>query len=274
MLGKLMKHEFRATGRIMLPLLGLLVLLSILAGFSAKLLDSDVDSGILNFLSVIFITGFILSLFAAMIVAFVLMIQRFYKNLMGDEGYLMMTLPASTDAHIFSKLTVSAVWFAATGFVCGLSVLIMAMTNVSFADLGVFIRGFDGITEYVSVLNIIGYCIEALLVFFAGSFTVCLHFYAAIAVGHAFSNHKALLSVVFYFVISFLLNTIQMALIWLGNATGLLESFMGVLEARTPAEFSSLLHLGLLGALLYTLFIAALCYLPTRILLDKKLNLA
>ena len=39
MLGKLMKHEFRATGRIMLPLLGAELLLSVLAGFSVRGLD-------------------------------------------------------------------------------------------------------------------------------------------------------------------------------------------------------------------------------------------
>ena len=39
MLGKLIKHEFRATGRIMLPLLGAELLLSVLAGLSIRGLD-------------------------------------------------------------------------------------------------------------------------------------------------------------------------------------------------------------------------------------------
>ena len=274
MLGKLIKHEFRATGRIMLPLLGLLTLLSVLAGFSAKILDSDVSSGILNFFSVIFIIGFFLGLFSAMIVAFVLMIQRFYKNLMGDEGYLMMTLPVSTDGHIFSKLLVSAVWFAATALICCICMLIMVLTNAQGADFSVFFRGFEGITEYVSVMNIIGYFLEAIVLFFVGSCAVCLHFYAAIAAGHAFANHKMLLSVVFYFVISFLLSAFQMCLAWLADATGLMESFASFMDATTPAQFTSLLHWGMLGAILYGLIIAAVCYLPTRILINKKLNLA
>ena len=39
MLGKLLKYEFRATGRSMLPALGVLTLLVLLANFSVRMLD-------------------------------------------------------------------------------------------------------------------------------------------------------------------------------------------------------------------------------------------
>ena len=43
MLRKLLKHEFRATARIMLPLFGLLVLASVGANLSIRgMLDSDI----------------------------------------------------------------------------------------------------------------------------------------------------------------------------------------------------------------------------------------
>ena len=41
MLGKLLKHEFRATGRTMLPVLGVLTLLVLLANISVRLLDTN-----------------------------------------------------------------------------------------------------------------------------------------------------------------------------------------------------------------------------------------
>ena len=42
MLRKLLKHEFRATGRIMLPLFGILLLVSVGANFSSRgMLNSD-----------------------------------------------------------------------------------------------------------------------------------------------------------------------------------------------------------------------------------------
>ena len=39
MLGKLIKHEFRATGRTMLPILALLPVLAVLAGLSMHQLE-------------------------------------------------------------------------------------------------------------------------------------------------------------------------------------------------------------------------------------------
>lgn len=54
MLRKLLKHEFRATGRIMLPLFGILLLVSVGANFSSRgMLNSD--SSLLRTLGTIFI---------------------------------------------------------------------------------------------------------------------------------------------------------------------------------------------------------------------------
>ena len=120
MLRKLLKHEFRATGRIMLPLFGILLLVSVGANFSSRgMLNSD--SSLLRTLGTIFIMLFIVGIFAVGIISFVLMINRFYKNLLQDEGYVMMTLPVCVHQQIWSKLIVSTVWFAATVVVIGLS---------------------------------------------------------------------------------------------------------------------------------------------------------
>ena len=89
MLRKLLKHEFRATGRIMLPLFGILLLVSVGANFSSRgMLNSD--SSLLRTLGTIFIMLFIVGIFAVGIISFVLMINRFYKNLLQDEGYVMI----------------------------------------------------------------------------------------------------------------------------------------------------------------------------------------
>ena len=63
MLRKLLKHEFRATGRIMLPLFGILLLVSVGANFSSRgMLNSD--SSLLRTLGTIFIMLFIVGIFA------------------------------------------------------------------------------------------------------------------------------------------------------------------------------------------------------------------
>ena len=126
MLRKLMKHEFRATGRIMLPVFALVLLASLGANLSIRgMLDSD--SSFLSTLGTILIMLFTMAVIAVGIIAFFLMINRFYKNLLQDEGYVMMTLPVSIHQQLWSKLIVSTVWFAATAVVIGLACCIMAL---------------------------------------------------------------------------------------------------------------------------------------------------
>ena len=48
--------------------------------------------------------------FGIMVVSLVVVIQRFYKSLLGDEGYLMFTLPVETWKLVMSKLLVAIFW--------------------------------------------------------------------------------------------------------------------------------------------------------------------
>ena len=114
MLRKLMKHEFRATGRILLPLFGILLLAALAARFSVGFL-LETDSWFLNLVGGLLTTAFGLAIFAVCLMALITMVNRFRTNLLGDEGYIMFTLPASVHQQIWSKLIVSAVWFLATG---------------------------------------------------------------------------------------------------------------------------------------------------------------
>lgn len=201
MLRKLLKHEFRATGRIMLPLFGILLLVSVGANFSSRgMLNSD--SSLLRTLGTIFIMLFIVGIFAVGIISFVLMINRFYKNLLQDEGYVMMTLPVCVHQQIWSKLIVSTVWFAATVVVIGLSCCIMAFDIRFVGDLW---HGFLNLLDYAVRINHLdlvangaAFAVELLLLCILGSFGLCLRFYSAMSIGFSFPSHKGLLSVAFY----------------------------------------------------------------------------
>ena len=98
MLRKLLKHEFRATGRIMLPMYLILLVTAVGSNLAGRgMLDGRYH--ILNILGVLIVTAFGIAICGALLMSFVLMIQRFYKNLLQDEGYLMFTLPASVHQH-------------------------------------------------------------------------------------------------------------------------------------------------------------------------------
>ena len=90
MLGKLIKHEFKATAKLLLPLLA--AVLALMGGFQViflvvKLLTGRNDSHPL--VAVLFALFAVLAAFAllAMLAVIVIVaVQRFYKNLLGDEA--------------------------------------------------------------------------------------------------------------------------------------------------------------------------------------------
>ena len=107
MLGKLMKHEFRATARIMLPVMGAMVALALLANLSIRGLAGNLsDIPMLRILFVLIIIFFSVAVVATIVMSLVIMVSRFYRNLLKDEGYLMFTLPVSVHELIWSKLIV------------------------------------------------------------------------------------------------------------------------------------------------------------------------
>ena len=110
MLSKLLRHEFRATGRIMLPVYALLLVSCGGCTLFGSLLGRYPESTVLSVVQTVFATLFGVTTFGMLLLTLVLMVYRFYKNLMTDEGYLMFTLPVSRSQLIWSKLLVSLVW--------------------------------------------------------------------------------------------------------------------------------------------------------------------
>ena len=277
MLGKLMKHEFRATGRIMLPLLGAELLLSVLAGLSIRGLALIEDMGFLGAIFVLTLVVFFLGLFALGVVAFVLMIQRFYKNLLRDEGYLSMTLPVSVDAQIWAKLLVSFVWFAVVAVLSVLTILLMMsigadirfLRDVNFQEIFDLLRQA---ADYIGGGNIALFVLEFVVICFLGTCATCLRCYSALAIGHSAANHKLLLSFVAYFLIGMALSLMQNALTF-GVAPHLnLEAFFANIDTfeQSMRIFHGAMWFGIVLSLLYSVIF----YFVTRWFLKNKLNLA
>ena len=273
MLRKLLKHEFRATGRIMLPLFGILLLVSVGANFSSRgMLNSD--SSLLRTLGTIFIMLFIVGIFAVGIISFVLMINRFYKNLLQDEGYVMMTLPVCVHQQIWSKLIVSTVWFAATVVVIGLSCCIMAFDIRFVGDLW---HGFLNLLDYAVRINHLdlvangaAFAVELLLLCVLGSFGLCLRFYSAMSIGFSFPNHKGLLSVAFYIATGIALQILG----GLGMAPVNDSLFHRLLLGWEPnVSVVAGMHLGMWLLILLEIIYAAVFYFLTVYFLQKHLNL-
>ena len=269
MLGSLMRHEFRATGRIMLPLYLVIALVAVGGNASTRVMEHS-ESRLVNLLGGLVIVAFVVALIAGALMSLYLMISRFHKNLLTDEGYLMFTLPVSTHSLIFSKLIVSVIWFAVTAAVTMLALLLLTF-RVGYLDAFLrFIRQFGEMIADVGAyytLNGAVIAVEMLVLSLVGAASFCLVVYAAAALGHSFANHKVLLSFVFFFLFS-----------WVGQFVGI-----GGFLALDGLQFNFFLleHLSAMGQIhavvalvfLSELVYCAIFYVITAISLQKHINL-
>ena len=280
MLGKLIKHEFRATGRIMLPIMAAVLLLALLANLSiAGLAGQLSDIPVLRIVFTLIVIFFVVAIIATGVMAMVIMVSRFYRNLLKDEGYLMMTLPVSVHEHVWAKLIVSLVWFLAAGL---LTFLVISATglNLSHTSFDMIIENFPSFAEIREFLTqngifgqVIGLFFQGILVVILGVIFNCLHFYSAMALGHMFSKDKILLSIVFYVAISFLVNLINMT--YGGIFGGMnIELYADSFEALEGASGALKMMSGFFWHILILEVVqSAILYLGTVLGLKRGLNL-
>ncbi len=200
MLSKLMKHELRATKRTMLPAILILLAASLGARFGlTSFMDSNNEALIL--LGSLLTMAYVIFTFGLIIACAVLMVVRFYKNMMGDEGYLMFTLPVSIHQHIWSKLLTSTLWMV----LCGITIVVSAFLLVA----GYAIDFDPVVTELRWLLQTLFQVNEMtllILTVISGLLTIMVGFmeaYAAISVGCSRPNAKLFWSFLIFFAFQF-----------------------------------------------------------------------
>lgn len=252
MLGKLMKYELRATGRTFLPLYAA-ILVSVLVTRLLMVSKFDAPSAIGGLV--------VFSLFIALgVITLLILIQRFNKNLLGDEGYLMNTLPVTTGRLIWSKLLTFAIWAMVSCIVGALSILILSGVVGDFFPA--MWKGFGLLFQHAKAWEIVRLVAEFLLMLLLGGAMFVLQVYLSISIGHLFNSHRALMGFVAYIAI----NTIWQILFTVCSTVGLnlagVESLMNI-----NAESMMLLASAGMAA------VCALYMVLTRYILKNKLNL-
>lgn len=208
MLGKLIKHEFKATYKRFLLMYVSLICITILT----RILLSINDSMILNVIFVKLFSGlFKVFIPASGIVAIVFVVARFNNHMLKDEGYLTHTLPAKVWQHLVAKGVVGTIWMLTTSIVIVLSVMIYIIGNeVSFARLGKFTH------KYFNLLGdhpqIIGIVILGLIVAITYIAQALYEFMAALSLGQIFSKHRIAGAVLFWFIMNYAFGIIMAVL--------------------------------------------------------------
>ena len=268
MLTKLIKHEFTATGRFMWVIYAAMVLLSVAANVSMRFIDYA-GNHVIRIVAVLLMVAWVLSLVVGAIAIFVMLIKRFYQNLLTDEGYLMFTLPGTVHHLVLSKLIVASIWYVVSILVIALSVMIAVVDNSLLQEL---LRGFRLMIQDLTAryaLNGIAVVVEFLVALFVSAAASMLMFYSAMSIGYGCVNHKALKSVLAFFCMWFVLyvigitGLIQIGDVWLGS-----DSFLLRLTGLQTVHFSNVV------SILVSLVVAAIFYGITTWNLKKRLNLA
>ena len=107
MLGKLIKYEFKESWQPMAIVFGLMLAVALIDGIAMRV-GARVEA-FANLMSVIF--GLLVVVAGVLVIVWT--VKRFYDNLLSDQGYMTMALPASAAEQIGAKLIVNIVWILA-----------------------------------------------------------------------------------------------------------------------------------------------------------------
>lgn len=265
MVKKLIKYDFRAFAKVMVPvelvLLGVALLYRVMSFFES-------DNAIYRTFDTSAVIILIISCVAAFFTSFFFSVVRFYRNLFTAEGYLSFTLPVTPAAHIASKLIVSLIFDVIT-VVSIFAAVAVATAGEVFAEI---VKAVLYLFERAS--SIVGgqmplYIIEAIVL--AVVFVSAAHLltYMCVSVGQLANKHKILLALGVYFAVYVVKQLISTTFLATGTATGGIQNIMKYIAENRKLS----LHLILSGAILIELVLGAVYWIVSNALMKKKLNL-
>lgn len=258
MLRKLLKYEFKSTGRTFLPIYGALLITSFLTRLFVFNKDFS-NSFFLSLFQVVISSLFGFLLMAVFILTLVVSLQRFYKNLLGEEGYLSMTLPVRPWQHILCKSLTSLVWYIFSSIAAILAFVILAYEK---GMLGDFFKAIVTLIRRGSLnAQILTACGEFFLFAALGILAFTMMLYASMALGQLSANKRLLTSFGAFLALNFL---VQILMGVLGNLAA---------QWIFPVSDDWAIHVALLLSIALEIFFLAGFFFITNHILSRKLNL-
>ena len=259
MLTKLLKYEWKATGRVILPIAGGVLVLNLVSSLLGHFVNNTSHSmPWVGFLTALLTLATFLGMLAVLAVCFFASIQRYYK-LLGEQGYLMLSLPVHAWQHIAAKLICGVLWTLFGFFYFGIC-----------GSFSLAILDGDGFSLSGINTNDIPLLLTFLLLILALIAMAQLHAYLACAFAGQFTQQRLLISIVSYFVLDF----IRQLLFLLGVILFAVKVYPSLADISSfistdSAILSSVCVVGLL-----VLLVDALLWALTQWLMTERLNLA
>ena len=204
MLWKLLKYDFRSMWKQFALVWPAALVLGLINRFAIPWTqEGDGNGGIMAVTAVMLLVA-VLMIMGVLSLMFI--VGRFYKGLLGAEGYLMNTLPVRPWQLIASKLICAVVVILISSVAAFLALVLMMPINwaelFTSGWLGAMLNWLRGNGDQVL------YTAEALLILLVSLMVMVLTLYAAMAVGHLFQKHRAAMSLVAFLVIDIIISNL------------------------------------------------------------------
>ncbi|MDK2563781.1 ABC transporter permease [Romboutsia sedimentorum] len=201
MLGKLLKYELKSTSRTFIPMYVAILLVSVINRVFINTEMFKINGIALMVLGALFVALGVLTI--------VVTIQRFRKNLLEDEGYLMFTLPVSIKKIILSKYLVTIMWTFLSGIVAILSfAIIMSIDSAQgFKEyLDVFKVAWESLFTNDIWIIVISSAINFISVYSIFIFSV----YISLSMGQLpkFNKHRNIVALITFFVLNTIISNV------------------------------------------------------------------
>lgn len=265
MLTKLIGYEMKAFGRIILPLYTATIGMAIIMGLGIRVLDEELYTSLLGAVIIMIFTSLII---ATMVMTGVLCVQRFYRNLLGNEGYLMFSLPVGTHQLILSKVLSSLIWALLGGLAGVLTVAVMGFMAIPLQNTIDFFKQMGLYVRMMSLGKEIGVVVVWFVILILFFVATLMQIYTAIAIGHQWSAHRILGSVLAYFGIGVVKSIIDRIVGQIGYYTGWTTLFLNQVGEEGAAAWQVQV-----SVIISTLVLIAVYGVVTWYFLDKRLNL-
>lgn len=262
MLGKLMKYEWKATWKLLLPMNMLIIVMTFLACVTVQVNFFDSDNSMVIFSAMMIILTYIGSMFVVCIGTAIYLIYRFYTSTYGDQGYLLHTLPLDKHHIIIAKVVVSAAWIFISMVLVFMSVMFLFAEQGEF--LVDFIEAFESVIEYWGGSEVSGFVL--IMTFIATVFHIfarVLKVTACVSLGQLSSDHKVIMSFAFYFAFYFVQRIFTM----------LYYVFIEILNNANDNHHFSYFNNSWEGTLISSILYSVVFYFLTWYVMEKKLNL-
>lgn len=277
MLAKLIKYDLKSMLRTMFPLWAAVLVVSILFGIQLIIIAPDQGATFMdgqNGILFLILSLLLFGVFTAMFVLnIIVVIQRFWRGLLKEEGYLMFTLPVSTRFLIISK-ALSALIINMISVVASFLCIFLIVTLGAFAtrnNLSVFwfVDLWNSIMDSLdgSILDKTGWVLYWIIVGLLNLLDNTYHAYAAMSIGQMSNKNRFITSIIAYLGLSFAVSTVTVPLMSFGYPDNLFRFNWFTISTQQIT-----LPVLLLGLMVNIVQIAAY-HVITEFILTKNLNL-